>query len=102
MRFSFQEGAPRHGGGRRGSLVLSLVVGSFFALANLAAAQPSAPPSVSSSASSSEDRLRRQEQEATALREEVAKLSTAGQADAALRERLAEVERRLEVLAGEI
>ncbi len=47
-----------------------------------------------------DDRLHQLEQEVTALKEEVAKLQRSG--DAAEREKLAEIERRIDVLAGEI
>ncbi len=53
-------------------------------------------------AQSSDDRLHQLEQEIAALKAEVAKLEASGSPDAALRDQLAEVERRIDVLAGEI
>jgi hypothetical protein len=52
-------------------------------------------------AQTGEERLRQLEQEIAALKAEVAKLAAAGQ-DAAVRDRLAEIERRIDLLAGEI
>lgn len=51
-------------------------------------------------AQSSDDRLRQLEQEVAGLKAEIARLKSAG--DTAEREKLAEIERRIDVLAGEI
>jgi len=89
---------------RRAGIVLSAVLAvSSLALPGAVRAQGAgAAPSPASKDESSAARLDRLEKEVAALKAELARLAGAGQGGAGDKERLAEIERRLDVLAQEI